>query len=229
MKNIFNRIRSFLDNRKFLKEQTIDDTTFTVLDTETTGLNVHEGHKIVSIAAIKIKNYQILENQILNELVNPERDIPFSSRNIHHISDDQVKDSPNIYQLEKKINNFLQNTILIGHNIDFDIGFIKKNAVKTSLSETIKRITNIDTIFLASGLYPNLESYELSFLCAHFKIKTFDQTRHSALGDSIITARLFLFLLDCAKNKNNVYTIGDLINLCDEGRQIHHLMNKYCY
>ena len=227
MKNIFNRIRSFLDNRKALKQLNINDAIFTVLDTETTGLNVNEGHKIVSVGGIKIKSYQLLEDQILDELINPERDIPFASRNIHYISDDQVKDKPNIYQLEKKISNFLENTILVGHNVDFDIGFIKKNAAKTSLATTVKRIPSIDTILLAAGLYPSLESYELSFLCDHFRIKTFDQIRHSALGDAIITARLFLFLLDTAKNRNNVHSIGELINLCKQGRQIHYLMKNF--
>ena len=227
MKNIFNRIRSFLDNRKALKQLNISDAIFTVLDTETTGLNVNEGHKIVSVGGIKIKSYQLLEDQILDELINPERDIPFASRNIHYISDDQVKDKPNIYQLEKKISNFLENTILVGHNVDFDIGFIKKNAAKTSLAVTVKKIPSIDTILLAAGLYPSLESYELSFLCDHFRIKTFDQIRHSALGDAIITARLFLFLLDTAKNRNNVHSIGELINLCKQGRQIHYLMKNF--
>ena len=227
MKNIFNRIRSFLDNRKALKQLNINDAIFTVLDTETTGLNVNEGHKIVSVGGIKIKSYQLLEDQILDELINPERDIPFASRNIHYISDDQVKDKPNIYQLEKKISNFLENTILVGHNVDFDIGFIKKNAAKTSLAMTVKKIPSIDTILLAAGLYPSLESYELSFLCDHFRIKTFDQIRHSALGDAIITARLFLFLLDTAKNRNNVHSIGELINLCKQGRQIHYLMKNF--
>ena len=227
MKNIFKRIRSFLNNRKALRALAIQDAIFTVLDTETTGLSVNEGHKIVSVGAIKIKNYQLIENEILDELINPEREIPFASRNIHYISDDQVKDKPNIYQLEKKINNFLENTILVGHNVDFDIGFIKKNAARTSLATTVKRITSIDTILLAAGLYPSLESYELSFLCDHFRIKTFDQIRHSALGDAVITARLFLFLLDTAKNRNNVHTLGELINLCKQGRQIHYLMKNF--
>ena len=227
MKNIFKRIRSFLNNRKALRALAIQDAIFTVLDTETTGLSVNEGHKIVSVGAIKIKNYQLIENEILDELINPEREIPFASRNIHYISDDQVKDKPNIYQLEKKINNFLENTILVGHNVDFDIGFIKKNAARTSLATTVKRIASIDTILLAAGLYPSLESYELSFLCDYFRIKTFDQIRHSALGDAVITARLFLFLLDTAKNRNNVHTLGELINLCKQGRQIHYLMKNF--
>ena len=116
MKNIFKRIRSFLNNRKALRALAIQDAIFTVLDTETTGLSVNEGHKIVSVGAIKIKNYQLIENEILDELINPEREIPFASRNIHYISDDQVKDKPNIYQLEKKINNFLESTILVGRS-----------------------------------------------------------------------------------------------------------------
>jgi len=227
VKNIFSRIRSYLESRKALRELPLVAATFTILDTETTGLNVDEGHKILSIGAVKIKNDLIINNEILDEFVNPERDIPFASRNIHYITEDKVKNKPNIFQIEKKINDFISNTILVGHNVDFDISFIKKNAPKTSLASTVKKITTIDTILLAAGLYPSLESYELSFLCDQFRIKTFDQIRHSALGDSIITARLFLFLLDTAKKRNNIQNIGGLMNLCKQGRQIHFLMKDF--
>ncbi|MFM7943778.1 MAG: PolC-type DNA polymerase III [Candidatus Fonsibacter sp.] len=227
MKNIFSRIRSYLESRKAIRELPLAAATFTILDTETTGLNVDEGHKILSIGAVKIKNDLIINNEILDEFVNPERDIPFASRNIHYITEDKVKNKPNIFQIEKKINDFISNTILVGHNVDFDISFIKKNVPKTSLASTVKKITTIDTILLAAGLYPSLESYELSFLCDQFKIKTFDQIRHSALGDSIITARLFLFLLDTAKKRNNIQNIGGLMNLCKQGRQIHFLMKDF--
>lgn len=227
MKNIFKRIRSYLESRKAIRELPLAAATFTILDTETTGLNVDEGHKILSIGAVKIKNDLIINNEILDEFVNPERDIPFASRNIHFITEDKVKNKPNIFQIEKKINDFIGNTILVGHNVDFDISFIKKNAPKTSLASTVKKITTIDTILLAAGLYPSLESYELSFLCDQFRIKTFDQIRHSALGDSIITARLFLFLLDTAKKRNNIQNIGGLMNLCKQGRQIHFLMKDF--
>jgi len=227
VKNIFKRIRSYLESRKAIRELPLAAATFTILDTETTGLNVDEGHKILSIGAVKIKNDLIINNEILDEFVNPERDIPFASRNIHFITEDKVKNKPNIFQIEKKINDFIGNTILVGHNVDFDISFIKKNAPKTSLASTVKKITTIDTILLAAGLYPSLESYELSFLCDQFRIKTFDQIRHSALGDSIITARLFLFLLDTAKKRNNIQNIGGLMNLCKQGRQIHFLMKDF--
>jgi len=227
VKNIFSRIRSYLESRKALRELPLVAATFTILDTETTGLNVDEGHKILSIGAVKIKNDLIINNEILDEFVNPERDIPFASRNIHYITEDKVKNKPNIFQIEKKINDFISNTILVGHNVDFDISFIKKMHQKTSLASTVKKITTIDTILLAAGLYPSLESYELSFLCDQFRIKTFDQIRHSALGDSIITARLFLFLLDTAKKRNNIQNIGGLMNLCKQGRQIHFLMKDF--
>ena len=157
MKNIFNRIKSYLQIRKELRELSVDNVIFTILDTETTGLSVNEGHKILSIGAVKIRNNSIIENEILDEFINPERDIPFASRNIHYITEDKVKDKPTIYQLEKKINDFIGHTISVGHNIDFDIGFIKKNAGKSSLATTVKKITSIDTILLSAGLYPNFE------------------------------------------------------------------------
>jgi len=90
VKNIFSRIRSYLEGRKAMRELPIDNATFTILDTETTGLNVNEGHKILSFGAVKIKNDSIINNEILDEFVNPERDIPFASRNIHYITEDKV-------------------------------------------------------------------------------------------------------------------------------------------
>ena len=97
MKNIFKRIRSFLNNRKALRALAIQDAIFTVLDTETTGLSVNEGHKIVSVGAIKIKNYQLIENETLDELINPEREIPLDRKstrlNSSHVSESRMPSS----------------------------------------------------------------------------------------------------------------------------------------
>jgi DNA polymerase-3 subunit epsilon len=225
VKNIFNNIKTYFANINRYKTATTKESVFVVLDTETTGLNVNDGHRIVSIAATKIKNLKIT-NEILDELVNPERQISEPSIKIHHITQEKVKNKPLLKELDDQIYNFLENTILVGHNLNFDIKFIIKSAPYTTIAHRVKNIVTIDTIYLAAGIYPHFKSYELSFLCENLKIQTEDQTRHSAIGDSVITARLFLHLLVEA-SKKDVNTIGGILNLCQQGKQIQYLMKDF--
>jgi len=225
VKNIFNNIKAYFANINRYKTATTKESVFVVLDTETTGLNVNDGHRIVSIAATKIKNLKIT-NEILDELVNPERQISEPSIKIHHITQEKVKNKPLLKELDDQIYNFLENTILVGHNLNFDIKFIIKSAPYTTIAHRVKNIVTIDTIYLAAGIYPHFNSYELSFLCKTLKIQTEDQTRHSAIGDSVITARLFLHLL-LEASKKDINTIGGILNLCQQGKQIQYLMKDF--
>jgi DNA polymerase III subunit epsilon len=225
VKNIFNNIKAYFVSINRYKTVTTQESIFAVLDTETTGLNVNEGHRIVSIGATKIKNLKIT-NEILDELINPERQISEPSIKIHHITQEQVQNKPVLKELDEKIYNFLKNTVLVGHNLNFDIKFIIKSAPYTTIAHRVKNIVTIDTIYLAAGIYPHLKSYELSFLCENLKIQTKDQTRHSAIGDSVITARLFLHLLEEA-SKKNINTIGGILHLCQQGKQIQYLMKDF--
>ena len=225
MKSIFNNIKAYFLNINRYKAATVQESIFAVLDTETTGLDVNEGHRIVSIGATKIKNLKIT-NEIIDELVNPERQISEPSIKIHHITQEQVQNKPVLKKLDEKIYNFLENTVLVGHNLNFDIKFIIKSAPYTTIAHRVKNIVTIDTIYLAAGIYPHFNSYELSFLCKTLKIQTEDQKRHSALGDSVITARLFLHLLEEA-SKKNINTIGGILNLCQQGKQIQILMKDF--
>ena len=225
MKNIFNNIKAYFVSINRYKTATTQESIFAVLDTETTGLNVNEGHRIVSIGATKIKNLKIT-NEILDELINPERKISEPSIKIHHITQEQVQNKPVLKELDEKIYNFLENTVLVGHNLKFDIKFIIRSAPYTTIAHRVKNIVTIDTIYLAAGIYPHFKSYELSFLCENLKIQTKDQTRHSAIGDSVITARLFLHLLEEA-SKKNINTIGGILHLCQQGKQIQYLMKDF--
>ena len=199
MKSIFKFIRSYIDTHRLFRGLEINNCSFVILDTETTGLEASMGDKIISLAALKIRNSLIQENEFLDELINPERDIPWESVKIHHITDEHVRGKPTLPELQSKINLFLKKSILIGHNIEFDKKFIYQDAANSDLSRRMKKITSIDTIYLTAALYPDLENYDLSYLCEHFNIRTNDQIRHSALGDCWITARLFLHLLNKAK------------------------------
>ena len=225
MKSIFKFIRSYIDTHRLFRGLEINNCSFVILDTETTGLEASMGDKIISLAALKIRNSLIQENEFLDELINPERDIPWESVKIHRITDEHVRGKPTLPELQSKINLFLKKSILIGHNIEFDKKFIYQDAANSDLSKRMKKITSIDTIYLTAALYPDLENYNLSYLCEHFNIRTNDQIRHSALGDCWITARLFLHLLHKAKEKN-ITTASGLLKLCNQGAKLHHLIRN---
>ena len=225
MKSIFNKIKYYFEKQKLFNRVTLEQSNFAILDTETTGLRVSKGDKVVSVASIKISEFKIREDIILDELVNPQIKIPEQSTRIHNIKDEDVKDKPTLIEIEDKILKFIKKSVLVGHNIDFDIKFLKNNAKNTNLANRMEVIQPIDTIHLTAGLFPDLKNYELTSLCEHFNIKADDQVRHSALGDCWLTARLFLFLLKKAKNLG-ITNIAGLIKLCNRGLNLHHIVKN---
>ena len=197
----------------------LEETNFSILDTETTGLHVEKGDQIISVASLRVSNLKIGEEKILNELVNPQMKIPEASIKIHNITDDQVQSKPTLFEINEKILKFIKKSILVGHNINFDINFLKENSKGSPLANRMNVIKSIDTIYLTASLFPNLRNYDLNNICNKLDIKTDDQTRHSALGDCIITARLFIYLLNIAKD-DGVKNILELISLCEKGKTL---------
>ena len=225
MRNIFKKFKYQIETKKLFNRVSLEQSNFSILDTETTGLHVEKGDQIISIASLKVSDLKIDEQNYLDELVNPNMKIPESSTKIHNITDDQVKSKPSLLEISEKILKFLKKSVLVGHNINFDINFLKENSKGSQLADRMKVIKSIDTIYLTASLFPDLKNYELSNLCEYFNIKTDDQIRHSALGDCIITARLFLYLISIAQTKG-VKNIANLMTLCSQGQNLHHIVKN---
>lgn len=225
MRNIFKKFKYQIDTKKLFNRVSLEQSNFSILDTETTGLHVEKGDQIISIASLKVSDLKIDEQNYLDELVNPNMKIPESSTKIHNITDEQVISKPSLLEISEKILKFLKKSVLVGHNINFDINFLKENSKGSQLADRMKVIKSIDTIYLTASLFPDLKNYELSNLCEYFNIKTDDQIRHSALGDCIITARLFLHLISIAQTKG-VKNIANLMTLCSQGQNLHHIVKN---
>ena len=225
MRNIFKKLKYQIETKKLFNRVSLEQSNFSILDTETTGLHVEKGDQIISIASLKVSDLKIDEQNYLDELVNPNMKIPESSTKIHNITDDKVKSKPSLLEISEKILKFLKKSVLVGHNINFDINFLKENSKGSQLADRMKVIKSIDTIYLTASLFPDLKNYELSNLCEYFNIKTDDQIRHSALGDCIITARLFLYLISIAQTKG-VKNIANLMTLCSQGQNLHHIVKN---
>jgi DNA polymerase-3 subunit epsilon len=159
-------------------------------DTETTGLNPNEGHRIVEIGAIKMKGGIIQEDKehIFHHYVNPERNIGPEVIKIHGITNEKVKNSPKFREIAQNFLNFIKDGILVAHNASFDIKFINYQLKLCGLPELQNQV--IDTLVLAKKKYPGSPA-SLDALCKRFSINLQERTFHGALLDSKLLACVY--------------------------------------
>ena len=169
------------------------DTTYCVLDLETTGFSFRT-EKITEVGIMKIKNGEVIDS--FSTFVNPEKPIPYKVVEVTHITDDMVKDAPKIEEVFPKILEFIEGSVLVAHNADFDIGFLKYNA---SVLGYKFDYTYIDTLRLAKDLFPNYKKYKLGMIAENLGIKV--EVAHRALDDVDTTVKVFNIMIDMLKEK----------------------------
>ncbi len=182
------------------KNQDID-TTYCVLDLETTGLSFRT-EKITEIGIMKIKNGEIIDS--FETFVNPEKPIPYEVVEVTKITDDMVKDAPTIKEIFPKVLEFLGDSVLVAHNADFDIGFLKHNAAQLGYKFDY---TYIDTLRLAKDLFPNYKKYKLGIIAENLGIKV--EVAHRALDDVDTTVKVFNIMMKMLKEKG-AKTVADI-------------------
>lgn len=179
------------------------DLPIFVLDLETTGLNV-ERDAIVSVGGVRMVGGTIYHGRTIDHLVNPDRPIPPRSTAIHGITDEMVAAAPQFRQLWPELEAQLESTVIVGHNIGFDIAHLRRSTREAGIAW--EPPPNLCTYLLAGALQPRLPSLELERLAAEFGITA--RGRHTALGDSLVTADLFARLLPVLEDQG-VRTFGD--------------------
>lgn len=183
--------------------------TYTVVDTETTGYTPKYA-KMVEIAAVKIyPDFTIDYENTFSELINPEINIPYNAYKVHNISNDMVKDKPLIQDIMPSFLSFAKDSVIVGHNVNFDMRFIKHEAQNCNLPLTFKHV--LDTLSLSKKAVPNLEAYKLDNLIDYFNINlNIDNSdRHRALFDAVNTAIVMIKCLEILQNKG-IYSISNL-------------------
>ena len=180
------------------------DTEYCVFDLETTGIS-HITEKITEIGIIKIKNGEIIDT--FETFVNPEKPIPEEVVNVTHITDDMVKDSPTIDKIMPKVLEFMGNSVLVAHNADFDIGYMKYNCEQLGLPFNN---THVDTLRLAKAIFPEFSRYKLGFIADKLGIKV--DVAHRALDDVKTLVAVFKEMIERAKDRN-AKTIDDFDNV----------------
>lgn len=176
----------------FSKGQDLD-TTYCVLDLETTGLSFRT-EKITEVGIMKVKNGEVIDE--FSCFVNPEKPIPQKVVEVTNITDDMVKDAETIDKVFPKILEFVGDSILVAHNADFDIGFLKYNA--SQLGYELNN-TYLDTLRLAKSLFPDFKKYKLGFIADKLGIVV--EVAHRALDDVDTTVKVFNIMISMLKEK----------------------------
>lgn len=174
----------------------IDDIEFIILDTETTGLEPESGHKVIEIAAVRLKGNAIIDK--FNSLVNPLRSIPQDALDIHHISPEMLTGAPLMKEVMPKFLKFIKGGILCAYNAAFDMGFI--NQELKLLNQQLPSDTHIiDMLLMARRCLPYLQRHSLWFVSESLGIQKIQE--HRALSDVYMSIEVFKRLKDIAVSK----------------------------
>ncbi len=174
------------------KGQSID-TTYCVLDLETTGFSPRT-EKITEIGIMKIKDGKILDK--FSTFVNPQKPIPMRVVEVTKITDDMVSSAETIEKVFPKMLEFIEGSVLVAHNAEFDINFLKHNAKVLGYDFDF---TYVDTLPLAQDVFPDFKSYKLGRIAKNLGIKV--EVAHRALDDVDTTVKVFNIMLEILKER----------------------------
>ncbi len=163
-----------------------------VLDTETTGISVKEGHRIVEIGCIELENLIPTKNKF-HYYLNPERKVSEKAFEVHGYSDQFLSKQKKFNEIVGEFLEFIKNKRLIIHNAEFDLAHL--NNELSLLGEKNLKNEIIDTLILARNKYPGSPG-SLDALCKRYRIDNSRRTKHTALIDCDLLAKVYINLID---------------------------------
>tara|TARA_B100000686_G_C16696351_1_gene920760 strand:- start:633 stop:1301 length:669 start_codon:yes stop_codon:yes gene_type:complete len=164
-----------------------------VLDTETTGLSVKDGHRIVEIGCIELDDL-IPTKKIFHFYLNPERKVSEEAFKVHGYSDEFLSNKKKFIEIADDFLEFIKDKKLIIHNAEFDISHIN-NELLIAGKQKITKINIVDTLDIARNKFPGL-AISLDALCKRFRIDNSRREKHTALVDCELLAKVYINLLD---------------------------------
>ena len=163
-----------------------------VLDTETTGLSVKDGHRIVEIGCIELDELIPTKN-IFHFYLNPERKVSEEAFKVHGYSDEFLSDKKKFYEIADDFLNFIKDKKIIIHNAEFDIAHIN-NELSIAGKEKITKVHIVDTLDIARNKFPG-SPINLDALCKRFRIDNSKRAKHTALVDCELLSKVYINLL----------------------------------
>lgn len=185
-----------LGQRHELDDRRLTELTYTVFDTETTGLDPAGGDEIIQIGAVRIVNGRLLRSECFDQLVDPKRSLSPESISIHGITEDMLEGQPTIAEVLPSFHAFCEDTVLVAHNAAFDMRFLqlKEQATGVRFTQPV-----LDTLLLSPVIHPNQESHKLEAIAERFGITVIG--RHTAMGDTMVTGEVFLKMIPLLADK----------------------------
>jgi DNA polymerase-3 subunit epsilon len=177
--------------------------TYTVFDTETTGLQPAEGDEIVSIGALRIVNGRLLQQESFEQLVKPSHAMSAESVAIHGITDAMLGGQPPIEKVLPQFYRFAEDSVLVAHNAAFDMRFLQMQEARTGV-----RFTQpvLDTLLLSQVVHPHQQQHALEAIAGRLGVTIIG--RHTALGDAIVAGEVFLKMIPLLAEQG-IHTLKD--------------------
>ncbi len=193
---------------------------YVVLDTETTGLDPDDGHKIIEIGCVEILNRNVTNNTF-HKYINPEREIDLEASKVHGLTIGKLKEKPIFKDILNDFLEYISDSPLIIHNAPFDIGFLQKEY--SYIQDTSSFIDNeiIDSLKLARRISPGKRN-TLDALCDRYSIDNSDRTLHGALLDARLLAFVYLKMTIGQNNFDNLTTEAKIPTLSQDNK-----LNKF--
>lgn len=190
------------------------DTEYCIFDIETTGLSFRT-EKITEFGAIKVKNGKIIDT--FECFVNPEKPIPYEVIKVTHITDDMVRDAETIEEVLPKFLEFAGDSVLVAHNANFDVGFVRHFAKQQGLKFDN---TYIDTLSIARDMFPEYKKYKLGIIAENLGIRV--DVAHRALDDVKTLLKVFEVMINNLKEKGAT-SINDFEYVFKDNLSLKHL------
>lgn len=206
------------DPARELSAQRLADLSYTVFDTETTGLEPSAGDRIISIGAVRIVNGRLLKQEVFEQLIDPQRTVPRDSVLIHGIKAGDLRGQPTLREALPGFHRFCEDTVLVAHNAAFDMRFLELGEAESGV-----RFTHpvLDTLLLSAIVHPNLQDHGLEAIAGRLGVPVIG--RHTALGDAMVTSEIFLKLVALLAEQG-VVTLGQAL---EASRETYYVRLQY--
>ena len=189
-----------------------------VLDTETTGLDYENGHRIVEIGIVELENHLPTGNDF-HYYLNPERESDKRAQAIHGLSREFLNDKPKFSEIAEEFIDYISDSKIIIHNASFDVGFINAELIRCNMRE-LSNDNVIDTLVLAKKKFIG-QSVSLDTLCRKYNIDLTERDIHGALKDAKLLAAVYLELIGGRQARLDFETKTEMI----KSREENHLFN----
>jgi DNA polymerase-3 subunit epsilon len=193
-----------------LDDTPLSELSYTVFDTETTGLDPQGGDEIISIGAMRIVNGRLLKTDRFDQLIDPRRNLPWASVKYHGIRPEMLEGKPAIEQVLPTFFEYCRDTVMLGHNVAFDMRMLQLKEDLTGV-----RFINpvLDTMLLSAVVQPTHHDHGLNAIAQRMGITIVG--RHTAIGDAAATGEIFIKLISLLR-ENGIRTLIEARRACEK-------------